>query len=198
MTIGSNIKQIRKEKKLTQSDLAKKINKGLRTVQKYESDDINVPTDVLKDIAKSLDVELIDLISDDNNAIYIDFCGEPFDDIFKKLEILSTDETFMKDILHKEKYELSFFEDCLLKIYNSREYDIDIYTEIFKLLGSDILQKNLGYSFKDLASDEVDLIRMALNVINSIKNDLRSIANSKETISNINKDESDKSNNIIS
>ena len=36
MTIGSNIKQIRKEKKLTQSDLAKKINKGLRTVQKYE------------------------------------------------------------------------------------------------------------------------------------------------------------------
>ena len=37
MTIGSNIKQIRKEKKLTQSDLAKKINKGLRTVQKYES-----------------------------------------------------------------------------------------------------------------------------------------------------------------
>ena len=192
MTIGSNIKQIRKEKRLTQSDLAKKINKGLRTVQKYESDDINIPIDVLKDIAKTLDVELTDLISDDNNAIYIDFCGEPFDDTFKKLEILSTDEIFMKDILHKEKHELNFFEDCLLRIYNSQEYDIDIYTEIFKLLGSDILQKKLGYSFNELVSNEIDLIRMALNIMNSIKDDLRSISNSKETTSNIDKDESDK------
>ena len=133
MTIGSNIKQIRKEKKLTQSDLAKKINKGLRTVQKYESDDINIPIDVLKDIAKTLDIELIDLIIDDNNSVYL---------------------------------------------------------EVLKLLGSDVLQKQLGYSFNELASNENNLIRMILNIMNSIKNDLRFIMKSKTTTTNIEKDKS--------
>ena len=190
MTIGSNIKQIRKEKKLTQSDLAKKINKGLRTVQKYESDDINIPIDVLKDIAKTLDIELIDLIIDDNNSVYLDFCADSLDDTFKKLEILSTDEAFMEDVLRKEKHELIFFEECLLMIYNSQKYDIEVYIEVLKLLGSDVLQKQLGYSFNELASNENNLIRMILNIMNSIKNDLRFIMKSKTTTTNIEKDKS--------
>ena len=143
MTIGSNIKQIRKEKKLTQSELAKKINKGLRTVQKYESDDINVPTDVLKDIAKALDVGLVDLLYEGNNAIYVDMCREPLDVTYQKLEILSTDENFEKDmlndILSKKRRELNLFEQCLLVVYNEQTYDNSIHTEISKFLSSDIL-----------------------------------------------------------
>ena len=128
MTIGSNIKQIRKEKKLTQSELAKKINKGLRTVQKYESDDINVPTDVLKDIAKALDVGLVDLLYEGNNAIYVDMCREPLDVTYQKLEILSTDENFEKDmlndILSKKRRELNLFEQCLLVVYNEQVHSV--------------------------------------------------------------------------
>ena len=193
MTIGSNIKQIRKEKKLTQSELAKKINKGLRTVQKYESDDINVPTDVLKDIAKALDVGLVDLLYEGNNAIYVDMCREPLDVTYQKLEILSTDENFEKDmlndILSKKRRELNLFEQCLLVVYNEQTYDNSIHTEISKFLSSDILQKQLGYSFKDLASNKIDLIRMSLSIINSIKNNLKDIENSKKIVDDSTKDE---------
>ncbi len=55
---------------------------------------------MLKDIAKALDVELVALISDNNNAIYIDFCGYPLGITYKKLEVLSADENFEKDILN--------------------------------------------------------------------------------------------------
>ena len=138
MTIGSNIKQIRKERKLTQSELAKKINKGLRTVQKYESDDINTPTDVLKDIAKALDVGLVDLLYDNNNAICVDMLRDPLDVTCQKLEILSADENFEKDmlndILSKKRHELNFFEQCLLVVYDEQTYDASIQTEIFKFL----------------------------------------------------------------
>ena len=40
---------------------------------------------MLKDIAKALDVELVALISDNNNTIYIDFCGYPLGITYKKL-----------------------------------------------------------------------------------------------------------------
>lgn len=196
MTIGSNIKQIRKERKLTQSELAKKINKGLRTVQKYESDDINTPTDVLKDIAKALDVGLVDLLYDNNNAICVDMLRDPLDVTCQKLEILSADENFEKDmlndILSKKRHELNFFEQCLLVVYDEQTYDASIQTEIFKFLSSDILQKQLGYSFKDLASNKIDLIRISLNIIHSIKNNLKDIENSKKIINDTNKEEINK------
>lgn len=187
MTIGSNIKRIRREKKLTQTELAKKINKGLRTVQKYESDDINIPIDILKDISKALNVELIELIADDTHSIYIDFIADSIEDTFKKLYAISRDEKFMKDILLKEKHELNLFEQCLLIVYDDQEHDVSILTEIFKFLSSDILQEKLGYSFKDLASSETDLIRISLNIINSIKNDLKNISDSKRIVDDINK-----------
>ena len=96
----------------------------------------------------------------------------------------------MEDVLRKEKHELSFFEECLLMIYNSQKYDIEVYIEVLKLLGSDVLQKQLGYSFNELASNENNLIRMILNIMNSIKNDLRFIMKSKTTTTNIEKDKS--------
>ncbi len=180
MNIGENIKKYRKERNLTQSQLGKLSNTPVITLGRYERGE-RVPTfDVLKNIADALDIELIDLISDDNNDIYIDFCGDSFDNTYKKLEILSADEGFMESILKKEKHEISFFEECLLKVYNSQEYDIEVYKEVFKLLASDKLQKKLNYSFNNLASNEIDLIRMTLNIMNSIKNDLRFINNSKK------------------
>ena len=54
----------------------------------------------------------------------------------------------------------------------------------------DVLQKQLGYSFNELASNENNLIRMILNIMNSIKNDLRFIMKSKTTTTNIEKDKS--------
>lgn len=65
MSVGENIKKHRKENKLTQTQLAELVNKKYRTIQKYESGEINPPTSVLIDIAKVLDVPIIDLIGVD-------------------------------------------------------------------------------------------------------------------------------------
>lgn len=56
MNIGERIKYARKKAKMTQTELAKKINKTFSTVQKYEQNIIQPPIDVINDISKALDV----------------------------------------------------------------------------------------------------------------------------------------------
>ncbi|MDO4523442.1 MAG: helix-turn-helix transcriptional regulator [Eubacteriales bacterium] len=55
--IGLRIRAARKEKKINQTKLAKLLGKSLRTVQKYESGEIEVSLAVLNDIAKVLDCD---------------------------------------------------------------------------------------------------------------------------------------------
>lgn len=184
MNIGENIKKYRKENGLTQTQLSKLSNVPVITLGRYERGERIPNIDILQKIAKALDVQLTDLISDDSNNIYIDICGEPLEVTYRKLEVLSADKTFMEDmlneILHKEKHELNLFEQTLLIAYSDQEHFVNLHCEILKFLANDVLQKQLGYSFKDLASNEIDLIRMSLNIINSIKNDLKDIENSKK------------------
>lgn len=60
--VGSQIKMFRKIKKLTIDDLAKMINKSKSTVSKYESGEIAIDIVTLFDIAKSLNINIINLI----------------------------------------------------------------------------------------------------------------------------------------
>lgn len=62
MKPGDNIRKYRKLKKLTQKELANIIEKSVRMVQKYESNEVTPSLEVLDDIAKALDVERWDLI----------------------------------------------------------------------------------------------------------------------------------------
>lgn len=54
--IGQRIRQFRKEKGLSQTELAEKIGKSLRTVQKYEKGEIEVSLSTIGDIGAALDV----------------------------------------------------------------------------------------------------------------------------------------------
>lgn len=57
MKIGENIKNTRKEKGMTQQELADKIGKSKSTIEKYEAGKIeNIPYSTIKDIAIALDV----------------------------------------------------------------------------------------------------------------------------------------------
>lgn len=73
MTIGENIKKYRKMKKITQKQLSDLINKGIRTLQKYENGDITPPIKVLNDIAWALQVPIKNIIGNDNNIVYEEF-----------------------------------------------------------------------------------------------------------------------------
>lgn len=66
MLIGENIKKYRKEKGLTQKELADKIGKGFSTVQKYELNISQPPIDVLNRIADTLDINVSKLFDIEN------------------------------------------------------------------------------------------------------------------------------------
>ena len=53
--IGQRIKTLRKRKGLNQTQLANLLGKSLRTVQKYETGEIEVSIDVVNEMAKHLD-----------------------------------------------------------------------------------------------------------------------------------------------
>lgn len=62
MNIGENIKNIRKEKKITQQELAYRIGKSKSTIEKYEAGKVeNIPYSTIKDIAIALDVSTDDI-----------------------------------------------------------------------------------------------------------------------------------------
>lgn len=96
MNIGDNIKRIRKEKKITQKQLAESINKNIRTIQMYESGEIeNIPYLVVEDIAKALEVplselypptgktinELINMLPDTNDDLSIEEAVKKYIDV---------------------------------------------------------------------------------------------------------------------
>lgn len=60
--IGKRIKEIRKQKKITQSELAKLIGKKEVTVRKYENGSIEIPLNVLNDIAENLGTSIANLM----------------------------------------------------------------------------------------------------------------------------------------
>lgn len=65
MNIGENIKKSRNDNKIKQLDLAKTLGISVRTLQKYESGEINPPLDRINKIADALSVTTNDLIGND-------------------------------------------------------------------------------------------------------------------------------------
>jgi transcriptional regulator with XRE-family HTH domain len=70
--IGARIKAARKAAKLNQTELANQLNKTLRTVQKYESGEIEPSIAMLNEIAKVLGVSPAELIGYQKKEIRLD------------------------------------------------------------------------------------------------------------------------------
>ena len=64
MSIGSNIKKIREEKKLTQENIADMLNVSYQAVSSWERDEYRPDIDNLINLAKKLDVSLSSLVED--------------------------------------------------------------------------------------------------------------------------------------
>lgn len=63
-SIGSRVRDIRLEKRWTQSDLAKKIKKSMNYVCRFENDEFRNPTiNTIKQLADALHVGIMDLLS---------------------------------------------------------------------------------------------------------------------------------------
>ena len=67
--VGERIATIRKYNRINQADLADKLGKSLRTVQKYESGEIDIPLSTLGEIAEILNTTLNYLLGYDTSHI---------------------------------------------------------------------------------------------------------------------------------
>lgn len=67
MSIGDNIKRLRKEQKLTQIELAKKAQISRSYLADVENDRYNASVETLKSIAAALDCNISDLMGSDSN-----------------------------------------------------------------------------------------------------------------------------------
>ena len=81
--IGQRIKQLRKRKGLNQSELAQMLKKSLRTVQKYETGEIEVSIAVVNQIADLLDTTSTYILGYESSTTQIRTLADVMDFLFK-------------------------------------------------------------------------------------------------------------------
>ena len=88
--IGQRIKQLRKRKGLNQTELAQMLKKSLRTVQKYETGEIEVSIAVVNQIADLLDTTSTYILGYESSTTQIRTLADVMDFLFKldSLEII--------------------------------------------------------------------------------------------------------------
>lgn len=69
INISRNIKHYRKLNGLTQKELGVKIHKSEISIRKYESGKGNIPMSTFFDIARSFDVNIVDLLQDEEGTV---------------------------------------------------------------------------------------------------------------------------------
>lgn len=131
MSISDNIKKYRKEKKLTQKQLADMIDKKEITIRRYEKGDIIPPIPAVEDIAKALDIDILRLIVDDNEMV------EEEDLIKIKNGIADERIIYSKPSVIKEIDKKSEFYEYLANI-----------------LRSEFLQDEFNYKYEEFVTQE--------------------------------------------
>lgn len=81
--IGQRIKQLRKRKGLNQTELAQMLKKSLRTVQKYETGEIEVSIAVVNQIADLLDSTPTYILGYESSTTQIRTLSDVMDFLFK-------------------------------------------------------------------------------------------------------------------
>lgn len=134
---GQYIKEERKRRKLTQNDLAKKINRTESSIRKYEKGLVDIPNKVLNEIALALDVPVSQLIRDtffskleneinSKRIILYDLSlqlvkkGNEFQQIVDQLENNSDDDN-LNEKHEKVSKELEFMQHN----YSKTQYELD-------------------------------------------------------------------------
>lgn len=158
MNIGDNIKKYRRANKMTQTELANKLNKSLRTIQKYESNEIKPPTNVVREIS---DIFYIDMnkLMDIEDDIYEELMTEYIDQRLSKMSIddiltwknqqLYENELENKELLHDKldpkQLELLYLSKIqqLEEIIKIKDNEISLYQKMNDRQGL-LLDKLLG------------------------------------------------------
>ena len=106
--IGQRIRKFRKEKGLSQTELADKIGKSLRTVQKYEKGEIEAAISVISDIAEALGVSSLDILGYKSGVDGLNSLADIMDFLFRLENVKGIDfKIDVKKPPHCEQWECS-------------------------------------------------------------------------------------------
>ena len=89
--IGQRIKMLRKKKGLSQTELAQMLGKSLRTVQKYETGEIEVSISVINQIAEILETSSTHLFGYESGTTQIKSLSDVMDFLFKLENVAGID-----------------------------------------------------------------------------------------------------------
>lgn len=157
MNVGKNIKRIRKNKGLTQEQVAKLSNVSKNAIYNYENDKRCPDINVLGKIADALGVSTNDIL---------------FEDV----------DSNEHEVLNKKTYDEGYLNKLILNIHDNdklSKFSIDVITEVCNLLNSDVMQKEFKYSFDDIVNNESYLTLIILSLIGTIDNNIAFIKSSK-------------------
>ena len=117
--IGQRIKQLRKRKGLNQTELAQMLKKSLRTVQKYETGEIEVSIDVVNALAKHLDTTPTFILGYETNTAPIRSLADIMNFLFELDKVSS-----LKFNVDVQKPPRSNEWTCSIR-FNGKEMDAD-------------------------------------------------------------------------
>ncbi len=170
-TVGKRIKKWRKLKKITQEQLARKIEMNVKSIQRYETDTNPIPIDVLNSIAIALNIGIDKLISqkgtysnkiDDFNEYRYDAFIKLFLSLGYTIEEISiylgkNSENYPDDnwetalILKKDKKILQLNLDDINILFDDIEKYIDF--SIYKMENS---QEFKNENIEDIVENNID------------------------------------------
>lgn len=151
--VGKRITECRKRVGVTQTELAEKLGKSLRTVQKYESGEIDMPLSILSSIAETLKAPLNYLVGYDSKHIRLETLSDVLAYLFeldRKKEI-AFDVDVQKSDLEDWKCSLIFDGKNTDAKYNA---DLCLVMETFRDNREALATYWMGYETYDAWEDK--------------------------------------------
>ena len=143
--IGKRIAAQRKKLHISQNELATKLDKSLRTVQKYESGEIDMSISVLEQIAEILEISISDLIGFDCPHIILESMADVYDFFFE----LYRKEGIFYDIYFERGPETIRKAHIIFDLHKS-DYNVDMYNLLQKLKTNIHAYENFFISYSTL------------------------------------------------
>lgn len=143
MNVGERIRLYRKQKKMTQKQLAEEIHISLMSIQRYERNERQPHIETLKKIADIFDVPIIELIGDDPNSNLnfnlIKYEVDKEDDFIKVVENL--DDIYKKPSDIKKEKQIKKEMNGIIKAVED-------------MLSNEYIEKEYGYKYNELSIDD--------------------------------------------
>ena len=134
-TVGKRIKKWRKLKKMTQEQLARKIEMNVKSIQRYETDTNPIPIDVLNNIAIALNIGIDKLICEENTQDTSNIKLTDIEDIYYEVREINSSFTVGGNINNSSASLLYFSCKRLAKNFiGHSEYIICISFKLLKLI----------------------------------------------------------------